>query len=123
MVASLATVVQWMVSQAQRFIDEAVNIRQQPFFLYFAATLVHGPDVSDALNNFDYSMTPKGVLGGDEIPDDTAMMTRSQILDSVEGDDDLELAGIWMDDVRIHFVFWHSTKSLFCFCFLRCSAR
>ena len=88
---------EWMVSQAQRFIDEAVNQRQQPFFLYFAATLVHGPDASDALKDYDYSETPKGTLSQSELPDDTAMMTRDEILDNAQGGEDVK--GVWMDDV------------------------
>eukprot|EP01084_Bolivina_argentea_P077430 140441_1 len=30
---------EWMVSQSQRFINQAVNVEHKPFFLYFAATL------------------------------------------------------------------------------------
>ena len=94
-----------MVSQAQRFIDEAVNQRQQPFFLYFAATLVHGPDALTALKDYDYSETPKGTLTGKELPDDTAMTARAEILANAQSGDRIE--GVWMDDV-CHFVFCHS---------------
>ena len=39
---------EWMVAEAQNFVAEAIE-RDQPFFLYFASTLVHTPDVVVAL--------------------------------------------------------------------------
>lgn len=33
---------EWMVSQAQKFIDQAQG-QNKPFFLYFPATLMHSP--------------------------------------------------------------------------------
>jgi len=70
---------EWMVSSAQRFIDEAVA-DDKPFFLYFASTLTHSAgDVFTALDSFKNTETPKGTLTGADVPDDTAMATRAAI--------------------------------------------
>ena len=86
-----------MVSQSQKFIDHAVNVEKRPFFLYFAATLVHGPDAAEALHDYSYFGSPKGTLRGAEVPDDTSMMERQALLDSFDRDGVLSLA--WMDDM------------------------
>jgi len=73
---------EWMVSQAQRFIDTAVNVEQRPFFLYFATTLSHsitGQDAQQSLLDYTTSMTPKGVLQGDEVPTDVSMKSRTEM--------------------------------------------
>ena len=70
---------EWMVSRSQRFIDEAVDVENKPFFLYFASTLAHSPDVGTALRSFSSTDSPKGTLSGDEVPDDTAMRSRDEI--------------------------------------------
>ena len=54
---------EWMVDEAQKFLDEAMN-RDAPFFLYFASTLVHSPDVGPALTKYGCEDTPKGKLAG-----------------------------------------------------------
>ena len=50
---------EWMVSQSQKFINEAVHIEQKPFFLFFAWTLMHDPDIYEALFDFNISHSPK----------------------------------------------------------------
>jgi len=50
---------EWMVSQSQRFIEEAQS-EDKPFFLYLATTLMHSPSAIDALTDFDYTASPKG---------------------------------------------------------------
>ena len=91
---------EWMVSQAQRFIDEAKD-EDKPFFLYLATTLLHSPSAITALTDFDLTASPKGVLHGADIPDDTAMTPREDILSYLE-EHDLMLAKpagfIWIDD-------------------------
>jgi len=71
---------EWMVSRAQKFIDDAVDEEDKPFFLYFASTLTHDSgDVYTALNEYSYTDSPKGELSGDEVPDDTTMDSREEI--------------------------------------------
>merc|ERR1719242_2481364 len=72
---------EWMVSRAQHFIDEAVDDENKPFFLYFGSTLVHGPDgyIETTLTERDFTESPKGILTGDEVPDDTTMSDRDDI--------------------------------------------
>merc|ERR1719242_439421 len=71
---------EWIASRAQAFIDEALE-EDKPFFLYAASTLVHGSasHIFDALTTRDYTETPKGILAGDEVPDDTSMPSRDDI--------------------------------------------
>ena len=71
----------FQVSRTQAFIDQAVDVEEKPFFLYFASTLTHSPDVYDALSEWTYTDSPKGTLTGDEVPDDTTMRTRTEIWD------------------------------------------
>jgi len=54
---------EWITESALRFMDSAMKT-EQPFFLYFAATLPHHPpESSDALLGlFNSSQTPAGVL-------------------------------------------------------------
>ena len=71
---------EWLVSRAQAFIDEAVDVENKPFFLYFASTLTHSSgDVYEALQEYNISDSPKGILTGDELPDDTSMRSRDVI--------------------------------------------
>ena len=77
---------EWMVSQSQKFIREA-QANNKPFFLYFASTLTHAPDVKAALNDFSYLDSPKGQLTGEDIPDDTSMMSRADIWALAEAQD------------------------------------
>eukprot|EP01084_Bolivina_argentea_P047515 87559_1 len=35
---------EWIVNEAERFIDQAVHVENKPFFLYMAHTLTHDPD-------------------------------------------------------------------------------
>ena len=72
---------EWIASRAQAFIDEAVDVEDKPFFLYAASTLVHGGvgALYDALTTRSYTESPKGILTGDEVPDDTTMPSRDQI--------------------------------------------
>ena len=87
-----------MVSQSQRFIDEAVDVENKPFFLYFASTLAHSPDVETALTSFSSTDSPKGTLTGDEVPDDTAMRSRAEIW-SDAGNDRLKAEFLWIDEM------------------------
>ena len=43
-------------------IDDAVNVENKPFFLYFASTLVHAPNAQNALEDYTSSWTPKGLF-------------------------------------------------------------
>ena len=72
---------EWISSRANAFIDEAVDVEDKPFFLYAASTLVHGSvgDLFDALTTRNYTESPKGILVGDEVPDDTTMPSRDEI--------------------------------------------
>merc|ERR1719464_1490411 len=71
---------EWMVSQAQRFIDQAQG-QSKPFFLYFAATLMHNPNWDDGYDERD---TPKGRLSGNDIPNDTHMKSREELNELLE---------------------------------------
>lgn len=84
---------EWMVSQSQRFIEEAQAL-DRPFFLYFASTLTHSPEVVDALNNHDFLESPKGTLSGSDVPNDTAMAPREDIPTWSGG-----ASYLWMDDM------------------------
>lgn len=52
----------WITSGAIDFIEESVE-RDLPFFLYLAATSLHGPHHAEGLER-DYSYTPEGVIEG-----------------------------------------------------------
>merc|ERR1740131_741460 len=96
---------EWMVSQSQKFIDDALA-QGKPFFLYFAATLVHSSSVDEG--EYDEQDSPKGRLEGDDIPNDTSMMTRDEVWAATQewaessgasgGLQDAALL-IWMDDM------------------------
>eukprot|EP00486_Rosalina_sp_Unknown_P016138 CAMPEP_0201594902 /NCGR_PEP_ID=MMETSP0190_2-20130828/192075_1 /ASSEMBLY_ACC=CAM_ASM_000263 /TAXON_ID=37353 /ORGANISM="Rosalina sp." /LENGTH=1261 /DNA_ID=CAMNT_0048054691 /DNA_START=127 /DNA_END=3908 /DNA_ORIENTATION=- len=97
---------EWMVHESQRFINESIN-RDQPFFLYFAATLTHDPDVETALFNHSAAWTPKGELFGDDIPTlaNTGMSSRQSIWDKANNSTlktasriATAAADIWIDD-------------------------
>jgi len=70
---------EWMVSRAQAFIDEAVDVERKPFFLYFASTLTHSAgDVHEALTTEEWEKgSPKGTLSDSEVA--TTMLTRKEI--------------------------------------------
>ena len=74
---------EWMVSQSEQFLTKSVEQKEKPFFLYFSNTLVHGPDVEEALNEYTIYDSPKGQLRGKEVPfedeEDVAMTPRSEI--------------------------------------------
>merc|ERR1712087_942372 len=64
---------EWMVSQSQRFIQQAIS-DGNPFFLYFASTLTHSPDIKEALTEHTMDESPRGSLNAlGELPDDTLM--------------------------------------------------
>ena len=71
---------EWMVHESQKFINTAIT-NKQPFFLYFAATLTHDPDIETALFNHSAAWTPKGELFGNDIPSpaNTGMKDRKSI--------------------------------------------
>merc|ERR1719300_905414 len=94
---------EWIVDEAQKFVDEARS-RDDPFFLYFASTLVHSPDVGPALTKFGCEDTPMGKLAGAyENPEDkTTMWSRSEVWDYAnEQADELGL-----DVLRFATTFW-----------------
>eukprot|EP01084_Bolivina_argentea_P145784 255441_1 len=70
---------EWIVDRAQYFINQSINILNKPFFLYFAHTLSHSPDMQKALLNYTYNDTPKGTLIGHDIPSNTGMLSRDNI--------------------------------------------
>jgi len=79
---------EWMVERSQAFIEEA-RVLGKPFFLYFAATLVHTPEVMQALQKYDCADTPKGTLSGYETPNErTTMWPRTELLQ-------------WVDDLNV----------------------
>jgi len=71
---------EWMAAQSQKFIDEAISL-SKPFFLYFASTLVHSPDVYEALQLHSASESSKGTLTGDDVPNTSliGMPSRDEI--------------------------------------------
>ena len=77
----LLAITQWMVSQSQRFIDEALDVEQKPFFLFFGSTLTKVTNTYESLFDNSYLDTPKGTLVGAEVPDDTLMSSREGIWD------------------------------------------
>ena len=115
---------EWMVQKSQEFIDSAIT-NDQPFYLYFAATLTHTPSTMDSLVNFTAAHTPKGILTGDAAPNHTAigMKTRDEIYNEAMklqdnyswGNTDLNLAAatIWIDDAFGAMINYLQTLNLF----------
>jgi len=94
---------EWMVDEAQQFVDEALQ-RNDPFFLYFASTLVHSPDVGPALTKYGCEDTPAGKLAGayDNPEDKTTMWSRQEVWDySVE-----QARALGLDQLRFATTFW-----------------
>ena len=94
-----------MVSEAQRMINEAVNVDKKPFYLHFSTTLTHNPSALDALSDFTSTDSPKGTLTGSEVPTNTGMKSRATVLSEVDalgisnGNQRETAAGtIWLDD-------------------------
>jgi len=93
---------EWMVDEARKFVEEAAA-RGQPFFLYFASTLVHTPDVLQALTEFTSRQTPEGVL--EHNPGDSVSMwprprfyEYARSLAAAAGADEAEFVSyLWMD--------------------------
>jgi len=98
---------EWMVDEARKMMVEALD-GDQPFFLYFASTLVHTPDVVLALTEFTSRQTPMGQLEynpGDRI----SMWPRSRFYeyalaaaaaanaDGADLDEELYISYLWMD--------------------------
>jgi len=69
---------EWMISEAQKAIEHSME-EEKPFYLYLATTLTHAPDMYTATHEFDYTQSPKGILEGDDLPDDTTMVEREDL--------------------------------------------
>merc|ERR1740123_935171 len=96
---------EWMLHEAQRFINQSVNGEEpKPFFLYFSHTLTHEPWVYDSLFRFSIRDTPTGELVGSDIPTDTGMWSRpylwEQVMEAMDTGERLNAvaAGMWMDN-------------------------
>eukprot|EP01084_Bolivina_argentea_P097460 175193_1 len=98
---------EWMVQQAEQFIDNAVDIEQKPFFLYFAFTLSHNDAASIAttLTNLSAAVTPKGVIDPRPKPSSIGMKTRRKILEEADAwgprtrnSWNTAAGAIWIDD-------------------------
>jgi len=76
---------EWMVSQSEKFLTDAIERKEKPFYLYFANTLANMPDVEVALTQYSFLDTPKGELRSNEIPfsdeEDVTMTPRASIWD------------------------------------------
>ena len=57
----------WVTEAANRFIADAAE-KEQPFFLYMATTIPHGPHEKDRSWNADPRVTPTGYLQEGQIP-------------------------------------------------------
>ena len=68
---------EWVTAEARKFISEA-NSDGRPFFLHYAATTPHGPDVYQAMEQFSPLETPEGTLS--EMPE-SRMPSRESILE------------------------------------------
>merc|ERR1719461_2180517 len=95
---------EWMVSEAQKMIYTAVN-ENKPFFIYFSLTLNHDPSPLDALASFSNTDSPKGQLTGSEIPSNTGMQSRDDMLLAINSlglwnSNQKEIAAgtMWIDD-------------------------
>ena len=95
---------EWMVSEAQKMINTAVNVESKPFFLYFSFTLAHSPSAYDSLQFWTSLQSPKGELLGDEIPSDTRMKSRQTILNEADAlrmssfNTGIAASTMWVDD-------------------------
>ena len=70
---------EWITDRAMNFTYNASVINNKPFFLYVAHTTAHTPEFEYTNTNFGLQDTPKGELTGDDIPDDTGMLSRNAI--------------------------------------------
>jgi len=97
---------EWMVAQAQTFINKSVNGEEpKPFFLYFSHTLTHEPiTFPESLFRFSMRDTPKGQLFGADIPSDIGMWSRThlweQVSESLQNGERLNTvaAAMWLDN-------------------------
>ncbi len=96
---------EWMISRSQRFMEEAER-QNKPFYLYLATTLMHVPGTRQTLKEWTLRNSSKGLLSGDEVPDDTTMRAREEIRQAA-----IEMSGgaisknteeyaqyLWLDD-------------------------
>ena len=70
---------EWVTAEARKFISEA-NSDGRPFFLHYAATTPHAPDVYQAMEQFSPLETPEGTLS--EMPD-SCMPSRESMLERI----------------------------------------
>lgn len=86
---------EWMTSLSEHTIGAAVDAGT-PFFLYFASTMPHGPNVVRALTNFAETATPNGTLAAAPV---SGMPSRQQILD--KGNSQSKLTGVIATDYAL----------------------
>eukprot|EP00041_Stephanoeca_diplocostata_P004520 m.46573 g.46573 ORF g.46573 m.46573 type:complete len:505 (+) comp15168_c0_seq1:146-1660(+) len=85
----------WMTSLSENAMETAVGAGQ-PFFLYFASTMPHGPNGVHALTNFADTNTPNGTLSASPV---SGMPSRQQILN--EGLRQSKLVGVIATDYAL----------------------
>ncbi|MCU4174405.1 sulfatase family protein [Carboxylicivirga sp. N1Y90] len=85
----------WSTEAALTFLDDT---DEQPFFLYFATTIPHGPQKAERAWNADRKITPIGILDKAPscLPDKSTIPTRLKEADVKVNDPKANL--LWMDD-------------------------
>lgn len=87
----------WITEGAMNFLDLAKS-KNQPFFLYFATTLEHGPHKQGSKYKGDVRMTPVGLLADEYIP--TVQPSRDSITKRIKehGLEKRATDVLWLDD-------------------------
>ncbi|WOH39499.1 sulfatase-like hydrolase/transferase [Thalassotalea fonticola] len=87
----------WITEGAINFLDMAVK-KDNPFFLYFATTLEHGPHKQGKKYLGDPRMTPVGLLADEELPN--VQPTRDSITKRIKqhGLENRAADVLWLDD-------------------------
>lgn len=101
---------EYVASRAVKFIDETpTGPNRVPFFLYANPTVPHGPNVEEAILNYDCTNTPEGNLTSSDVVHSVHGMTaayggnctayRESILDRAGSSrENKDLGSIWADD-------------------------
>lgn len=87
----------WITEGAMNFLDLA-ETKEQPFFLYFATTLEHGPHKQGSKYKGDVRMTPIGLLADKDIPN--VQPSRESIAKRIKqhGLENRATDVLWLDD-------------------------
>lgn len=87
----------WITEGAINFLDIAAK-KQNPFFLYFATTLEHGPHKQGKKYKGDPRMTPVGLLANGDIP--SVQASRDSITQRIKkhGLENRAADVLWLDD-------------------------